>query len=109
MLPFLLITLHFSHIGLTEDLTFMSILLSRGLRPLDIAVVPLLPRLSGGLVRITARRDTASIIAELYSARKNFIVYFCRNFMLKFVDYYSSSSESCPKAVRLVIPALHTV
>ena len=29
--------------------------------------------------------------------------------LLKFVDYYSSSSESCPKAVRLVIPALHTV
>lgn len=31
MLPFLLMTLHFSQIGFTEDLTFMDILLSESL------------------------------------------------------------------------------
>ena len=82
MLPFLLITLHFSHIGFTDDLTFMSILLSRGLRPLNIAVVPLhLPR-SGGLVQNKAHRDTADIITELYPVRNKNFVKFCRNFAL---------------------------
>ena len=39
ILPFLLITLHFSQIGFTEDLTFMSILLSFDESIIDIACI----------------------------------------------------------------------
>lgn len=42
MLPFLLITLHFSQIGFTDDLTFMLFLLSRNIHSLLKPVYPVL-------------------------------------------------------------------
>ena len=65
MLPLRLMTLHFSHIGFTEDLTFMSILLSGGLLPRKHTVYPWAHRPPAGY----SGAGRAEIQIALYQSR----------------------------------------
>ena len=68
ILPFLLITLHFSHIGFTEDLTFMSILLSLFCRFRTGAskTEAVSPGIRRWVSPPEAHRNTASIVTQRF-------------------------------------------